>query len=238
MSIKRQLQTLGGGLLSLVYPNLCLNCRRPVTRQQTPQICVPCYSRLPYTEHWKLPENETTDRLLGRLPLEVGVALLIFRDGSVCQSLIHALKYYGRAEVGTQLGRQLGEFLREVPALADLDGIVPVPIHPDRRHDRGYNQAEKMADGLSAVLGVRQFPNALRRPVFGGSQTRRNRFERVENTRESFAIGSGAFAGKHLLLVDDVLTTGATLDFCGNILLDHHPGLRLSVATLAITESG
>jgi len=238
MSIRRVFGNLGEGLISLVYPHLCLSCQTPVSRKQQPPICVPCYSRLPYTDYWKQPENPVTDRMKGRLPIEFGAALLIFRIDTVCQALIHNLKYYHRPEVGIQLGRQLGEFIRDNPALQDLDGLVPVPIHADRRHDRGYNQAEKITRGLAEVLHLPEYPNALRRVVFAGSQTRRTRFERVENTRESFGIGKGDFAGKHLLLVDDVLTTGATLDFCGNILMEHHEGLRLSIVTLAIAESG
>lgn len=234
MSIKRQLATLGEGLLGLVYPRLCLNCRQSITRDQKPQLCSPCQSDLALTEHWLMPENDLTDRLVGRLPLVFGAALLSFSTGTVCQQLIHALKYYHRPEIGVQLGEQLGGLIKEHPLLRDLDGIVPVPIHPERRHTRGYNQAEEIGKGIATVLGKKQYPDALRRTSFKGSQTKKNRYERVDNTRESFAAHKGDFTGKHLLLVDDVMTTGATLDFCGNLLLERHPGLRISVATLAI----
>ena len=189
------------------------------------------------TEHWLLPENALTDRLTGRLPLAFGAALLSFNTGTACQQLIHALKYHHRPEIGIQLGQQLGEFLVDNEALVDLYGIVPVPIHPDRRHERGYNQAEEIGKGIARALNKPMFPAALRRQVFKGSQTKKTRYERVENTRESFAIGKGQFAGKHLLLVDDVLTTGATLDFCGNLLLEHHPDVKISIATLAIAAN-
>ncbi len=234
MSIKRELRSLAEGLTTLLYPRLCLNCRSVVRQSQTPQLCATCQAALAYTEQWLLPENALTDRLKGRLPLTFGAALLAFGTGTVCQQLIHALKYHHRPEIGLQLGEQLGEILVKQAVLADLQGIVPVPIHPDRRHDRGYNQAEEISKGIARVLGKPMFPEALRRKVFKGSQTRKSRFERVENTRESFAAGKGDFSDKHLLLVDDVLTTGATLDFCGNILLEHHPGVRISIATLAM----
>jgi ComF family protein len=181
-----------------------------------------------------LPENELTDRLAGRLPLTFGAALLSFNTGTVCQQLIHALKYHHRPDIGVELGQRLGTLLQEHPALQDLDGLVPVPIHPDRRHQRGYNQAEEIGRGISLALGKPMFSDALLRRSFKGSQTKKSRFERVENTRESFGIGTGDFAGKHLLLIDDVLTTGATLDFCGNVLLEHHKDLRVGIATLAI----
>jgi ComF family protein len=234
MSIRQQLRTLGEGLSGLLYPRLCLNCRQTVTRDQPTQLCFSCQSDLALTEHWLLPENELTDRLTGRLPLTFGAALLSFNTGTVCQQLIHALKYHHRPDIGVELGQRLGTLLQAHPALQDLDGLVPVPIHPDRRHQRGYNQAEEIGQGISRVLGKPMYPDALRRSSFKGSQTKKSRFERVENTRESFVIGTGDFAGKHLLLIDDVLTTGATLDFCGNVLLEHHPELRLGIATLAI----
>lgn len=237
MSIKPALSELGEGLISLVFPRLCLNCRRPVRSHQRPQLCITCSGKLAYTHSWETPENMVTDRLAGRLPIVFGAALLTFKTEGVAQALIHALKYYNRSEVGLQLGEQLGAYLKEQPALQDLTGIVPVPLHPKRRHERGYNQAEIIAQGIRQQLNLSRFDDALKRPVFKGSQTRRSRYERVDNARISFAAGKGDFANQHLLLVDDVLTTGSTLDFCGNVLLDAHPGLRLSVATLAVTES-
>ena len=238
MSIKARVLHLGRGLRSLLYPTLCLNCRRPVTDDQRPQLCVGCAIELSETRYWELPENAVTDRLRGRLDLVSGTALYHFNVGSVCQSLIHALKYYRRPEIGAQLGERLGERLKGRPLLADLAGIVPVPIHPARRETRGYNQAEMIADGLAGVLGVPVYPNALRRTSFSGSQTKKSRFERVQNVASVFRAYRGDFAGRHLLLVDDVLTTGATLDFCGNALLEAHEGCRVSIATLAIAGGG
>jgi len=236
MSIKQQLNSLGTGLRSLLYPTLCLNCQQSLFGKEAPQLCISCYGELALTNYWQQPDNPVTDRLLGRLPVTFGAALYFFNTGTVCQSLIHALKYYRRPEVGVQLGRELGHKLKDHPTLSDLHGIVPVPIHPARRHERGYNQAEKIADGLAEVLGLPVFNRALRRTSFTGSQTKKSRIERVDNVRKSFASDKGDFAGQHLLLVDDVITTGATLDFCGNLLLEAHAGSRVSIATLAITE--
>ncbi|MEM9928438.1 MAG: phosphoribosyltransferase family protein [Bacteroidota bacterium] len=234
MSIKREIKTLTTGLISLLYPRLCLSCRKVISHNQTPQLCANCQNELAYTQQWLLPENALTDRLAGRLSLTFGTSLLYFGKGTVCQQLIHALKYHHRPEIGQQLGEQLGKRLADQSALADLHGVVPVPIHPKRRHERGYNQAEEIGKGVAQALNIPLFPEALRRQVFKGSQTTRSRLERVENTKSSFINGKGNFSGKHLLLVDDVLTTGATLDFCGNLLLDHHPDAKISIATLAI----
>ncbi len=223
------------GLSSLFFPNVCLSCRTAIGRAED-LLCVGCEAQLPPSDSWERPENAVSDRLAGRLPLVYAAAAYPFRDGTVCQRLIHALKYHHRPDVGKQLGQRFGRVIVQAPQLADLSGIVPVPIHDRRRHERGYNQAEAIAEGLARALGVPVLPHALRRRSFAGSQTRRGKLERLENVRNSFAAGTGDFRGDHLLLVDDVLTTGATLDFCGNSLLDAHPGLRLSVVTLALAE--
>ncbi|MCP9235812.1 ComF family protein [Lewinella sp. JB7] len=223
------------GFGSLFFPNACLNCRRPVARREA-LLCLPCEADLPVIDHWRLPENEIHDRLAGRLPICHGIAAYTFREGNVCQQLIHAMKYHNRPDVGRLLGERLGEILARVAGLDDLTGVVPVPIHDRRRQERGYNQAEMIAEGVARVLDRPTYPAALRRTDFRGSQTRRGKLERLENVRDSFTTGRGDFTGAHLLLVDDVMTTGATLDFCGNALLDAHTDLRLSVATLALVE--
>ena len=225
------------GLESLFFPNVCLNCQRAVSGRRE-LLCVACSLEMPLTDRWQLPENEVTDRLAGRLPLMYGTAAYTFREGTVCQRLIHALKYHHRRDVGRQLGLHYGRVLRGVAALEDATGLVPVPIHDRRRHERGYNQAEVIAEGLGEALQLPVHAAALRRRSFRGSQTTRGKLERLENVRDSFRIGRGDHAGGHLVLVDDVLTTGATLDFCGNLLLEHHPGVRLSVVTLALAELG
>lgn len=236
MSIKTSAQSLAHGFRSLLYPNLCLSCRSTIRYDQEPQLCLSCSAALSPTRHWELPENPVTDLLRGRLDIQFGTALYFFNTGTVCQSLIHALKYHHRPEVGIQLGKILGRHLMEHEALNDLAGIVPVPIHPQRKHHRGYNQAEKIAEGMAAVLGIPVYPDALRRLTFQGSQTKKNRYERMQNVAQVFASGKGDFTNKHLLLIDDVITTGATLDFCGNLLLECHEGCKLSIATLAMTE--
>lgn len=236
MSIRQTATELGHGLGSLFFPTLCLNCQRAIPGVQQTPLCLPCFSDLAPTNYWELPENPITDQLRGRLELQLGVALYFFNVGSVCQTLMHALKYYQRPEIGDELGRQLGTYLLHHPTLHDLAGVVPVPIHPRRLHERGYNQAERIASGVASVLRVPVYPHALTRTNFKGSQTKMDRLQRLENVRNSFGPGHGDHAGQHLLLVDDVLTTGATLDFCGNLLLEQHANSKLSIATLAMAE--
>ena len=223
------------GLTSLFFPNVCLNCQ-VATARSVDLLCLNCEAGLPLRDSWRRADNDVTDRLAGRLPIVYGAGAYTFREGTVCQQVIHALKYHNRPDVGRQLGRRFGEILGQVPVLEDVTGLVPVPIHRRRRHERGYNQAAVIAEGLGEALGKPVYPEALRRRSFRGSQTKRGKLERLENVQDSFAIGQGAFSHGHLVLVDDVLTTGATLDFCGNVLLKHHPGVRISVLVLAVAE--
>ena len=228
-------RTAWQGITHLFFPQLCLSCRRAVTGADT-LLCIACTAGLPESDSYRQPENAITDRLAGRVPLLFGAYAYVFRDGTVCQQLIHALKYHDRPDVGTALGARFGQRLRAVEILRDLDGIVPVPIHGKRLRQRGYNQAERIAEGLAEPLGVAVYPDALRRRDFQASQTRMGKLDRLENVRDTFVAGGGDFTGKHLLLVDDVLTTGATLDFCAHALWERHPDVRISVVTLAAAE--
>ncbi|WP_116107755.1 ComF family protein [Lewinella sp. IMCC34191] len=220
---------------SLFFPSLCLNCRRTLASPDE-LLCVRCGNEMPVSDSYRHAENAVTDRLAGRFPLTFGAHAYTFREGTVCQALIHALKYHDRPDVGVALGRQFGTILQTAETLHDVAGIVPVPIHRRRRRQRGYNQAEKIAEGLAEALQVRVYPRALRRTAFAGSQTKMGKLERLENVRHSFTAGEGDFTGAHLIIVDDVLTTGATLDFCAHALLEKHAGLRVSVVTLAVAE--
>ena len=229
------LATILRGLGSLFFPHLCLACRRSLSGSDQ-LLCLACASEMPFSDSYTHPENALTDRLEGRFPLVYGAYAYPFREGTVCQRLIHALKYHDRPDVGVLLGRELGTYLQTAEPLRDLTGIVPVPIHARRRRQRGYNQAEMIARGLAESLQVPVYADALRRADFRGSQTKMGKLQRLENVRDSFTVGEGDFSGGHLLLVDDVLTTGATVDFCAHALLAAYRDLRLSVATLAVAE--
>ena len=231
--INLRLSSLWQDAIGLLYPTLCLQCRTPIKRGTRPELCLECFTELSYNTTWNQPENDVSDRFAGRLRITHAATLLHYKTGTATQELIHALKYYHRPEIGEQLGVELGQKLRMLPHLRNVAGLVPVPIHPGRRRQRGYNQAEEIAKGLSAVLDVPIYADALVRTQFKGSQTKLSHFERVQNVADSFGIGVGDFSGQHLLLVDDVVTTGATLDFCGNLLVEHHAGCRVGIAALA-----
>lgn len=231
--ISSLLREIREGAASLLFPNLCLHCRTTIRPGAEPPICLTCYSDLSFTDYWELSENALTDRLAGRVPLQFAAALLHFSTGTVCQDLIHALKYHGRHEVGVQLGKMLGYKLLDNPVVGNPDALVPVPIHPKRRRQRGYNQAEHIANGISEATGIPVYKDALIRTDFKGSQTKLSNFERMQNVQETFARGKGDFTGKYVLLIDDVMTTGATLDYCSQVLIDEFEGINIGIATLA-----
>ena len=226
-------QTILNDVISLLYPNLCLACREH-TPARGEIICLRCQHKLPKTNFHLERENPFTERFWGRIPIESGAALYHFVRGGRVQELLHRLKYLGKADVGLRLGQWYGEMLRESPYFREVDLIVPVPLHPRKERLRGYNQSALFAKGLSETLRKPWLKNGLVRTSFTESQTQKSRAERLENVMEVFAVGNAAqLTSKHVLVVDDVMTTGATLEACGLKILEL-PGTKLSFATIAI----
>ncbi len=222
-------------LLDVALPQICPGCRqrRPPRGQW---LCLSCEARLPLTDFHLQAENPVTDRLWGRFPLKSGAAMLLFRKDGIAQHLIHHLKYKGRRVVGYELGRRYGRMLRQSPYFDHIELIVPVPLHPRKQRLRGYNQAAVFGEGLAATMGVPLLADALQRTRFTQTQTRKSQSERLHNVAGAFALARPEqLNGKHILLVDDVLTTGATIESCAHTLLQV-PRLRLSIATIAMAR--
>jgi len=224
------------GLLHLIFPRVCPCCSQYLPQGQQ-VVCLACESQLPFTDYHHHPsDNPFVDRFWGRLPLQAGAAMLQFGKGGRTQRLIHRIKYEGRKELALELGRWYGHVLREASVFATAEVIVPVPLHPRKKLQRGFNQSSWYARGLGERLEVPLLEDGLVRTRHTVSQTRKSRLERFQNVAEAFAPGrTDALAGKHVLLVDDVLTTGATLEACGLQLLKQKD-VKLSFVTLAIAE--
>ncbi len=221
------------GLSHLFFPDLCVACGGELPGPAD-SFCYPCRLKMEPTYMYRDAENPFTDRFWGRLPLQSATALYYFSRKSPVQKALHALKYRNRPEIGFRLGRELGRHLRNAPHAAGIEVIVPVPLHPGKERQRGYNQSLWFARGLESVLSSSNInQRALMRLTNTGSQTRKRRMERYHNVSGSFALRNGAgLRDKHVLLVDDVMTTGATLETCGRLLLDIPVG-ALSLATIA-----
>lgn len=228
------LRALLADCLALFFPQACLACREPLTSGEA-HLCTACRVELPYTDfHRFLPEpGPLARRFWGRLPVQHVLSYLHFLRHGRTQQLLHQLKYRGQRHVGYTLGCLYGAELATTSLASEIDLIVPVPLHPRKLARRGYNQAEAFGAGLAEALGHPCRGQALRRTIHTASQTNKSRAERWQNVAAIFEVAdSGAVTGRHVLLVDDVLTTGATLEACGQALLT--AGARaVSIATIA-----
>jgi ComF family protein len=218
--------------LSLFYPSLCAGCQTALVRGET-VICLECMSDLPKTGYEKILENQVAQLFWGRVEICMATSFCSFDKGGVMQHLMHQLKYKGSTEVGEKLGQLFGIVLNQAAPYLEIELLVPVPLHPKREHKRGYNQSEVIAKGISAAMAIPLVTGNLIRNRYSNTQTNKGRFERWENVKELFGVKNPeVFEGKHLLLIDDVVTTGSTLEACAQVLLKI-PGTRVSIATLA-----
>lgn len=218
--------------VSLIFPELCQACAKSLYGNEE-LICADCLYHLPYTDFHLHPDNPVAQKFWGRVPLEAAAALLYFSKGSRVQNLMHQLKYKNKPEVGVYLGKLAGKRLLENTFFSSADIIIPVPLHKQKLLKRGYNQSLSFAEGLAAKLLIPIANNNLIRTTSTESQTKKSRISRYENMKDVFAVKDASqLTGKHALLIDDIVTTGATLEACCNVLLDI-PGVKISVAAIA-----
>ncbi|WP_262249705.1 ComF family protein [Parapedobacter soli] len=221
-------------LASLFFAQTCAGCDTPLVYGEE-LICTSCWYHLPHTQAHENVQNKGARQLWGRVPIEAVASYWYFRDASRVKRIIHHLKYRGRPEIGTAIGVRYGLVLADTPPFNCADIIVPVPLHPKKLRARGYNQSVFFAKGLARSMGLPIAENTIVRRRATESQTHKNRYERYENMLAAFeAKDAFTIAEKHVLLVDDVLTTGATLGACASALLENG-ATRLSAVTIAKT---
>ena len=222
-------------LLALLYPEFCAGCAASLVKGEV-AVCTYCRAVLPQTMAHLDEKNTVARRFWGRIPLQHALAFLHFRKRGRVQKMMHAFKYEGRREVGVEMGRWYGGLLHQAMPGA-FDVVLPVPLHPRRLRVRGYNQSEVFGSALAEALHLPLFTEVLVRVEHRGSQTRRGRIERWQNARQTFAVHwPETIRGKRVLLVDDIITTGATLEACGEILLEQAQPASLSVVAIAAAE--
>ncbi len=235
MHVFNGLRTGWCDFLALVYPKLCMACEAPLYKGEH-SFCLHCRAGLPRTGYHHKADNPVSRLFYGRVRLHAAAAFLTFHKAGKVQRLIHQLKYKGQQEVGVDAGVLYGNELRESPLFADVDTIVPIPLHPSRERQRGYNQATCFGRGLAQAMHAELDTTSLIRASVTSTQTRKSRFDRWKNVEEVFLLrNADTLAGKHILLVDDVVTTGATLEACAQELLKI-PNVRVSVATIAVAN--
>ena len=222
-------------LIALFFPELCTACGRSLYRNER-IICTNCIYHLPITNFHNDPDNKMARQLWGRFPFVQAIAFLYFRKGNRIQNLMHQLKYKKSPETGSRLGELYAYELKRSITYKPADLIIPVPLHPAKFRKRGYNQSECIAKGLSSILSIPVSTANLVRLENTETQTKKSRYARYENLINAFHIlDTSEFINKHVMLIDDVMTTGATLEAC-SILLQKIEGVEISICTIAYAE--
>lgn len=223
--------TLWTDLLRLFFPKPCCICGRRLGAEEK-EFCFECASQFSHTDDDKHP-NRTEELFIGLPGIKSAYALFTYKKGDHVQRLIHALKYHDRPKIGYWLGKMAAEELKKSDSpLLQAEVIVPVPLHPARMRSRGYNQSEWIARGFSEVWNIPIDTRSLIRIHNNTSQTKHSATERWLNTSEIFSLARPDTAGKHILLIDDVITTGSTLTHCAEILLQQ-ADTQVSIFALA-----
>ena len=223
-------------IINLFFPPVCAGCHSFLVSNEN-VICTLCRHNLPLTNHHLNPENEAFKKFYGRIPVEHTSTLLYFHKKGIVQELIHNLKYKGQEDIGTVLGEWYADELKTLEILQSVDEIIPVPLHKRKLRERGYNQVTNFGTTLSSGLNIPYNPNLLVRNIYSKTQSKKNLLNRSEGIDTTFdVIFSEKDHDKHFLLIDDVLTTGSTLEACSHALLKI-PGAKISIVCMAMAHS-
>lgn len=219
----------------LFFPHVCFTCDERLITQEK-YICMKCWHDLPVTQFHLKPDNKVAQLFWGRVQLEGAASYFAYKKGSKYQHLVHNIKYKGLKELGYETGFRYGLDLKESTTYQGVDCLVPVPLHPKKHKKRGFNQSEWIAEGIAGSMEKPVIADNLYRKTFTQTQTRKNRFERWQNVDGIFeSRNPEEFKDKHVLLVDDVVTTGSTLEACAYAMLKI-PGTKVSIVTLAYAD--
>jgi ComF family protein len=230
------LKKIWDSLVGLVFPDFCEVCGTSLVRGER-YICLLCLYKMPLTRFWEKKDNDIEKLFWGKIKIERACALFYFRKGSDYRPLIHKLKYKGKYNIGLRLGEELGVYLRNSSLYQDITMLVPIPLHPAKERQRGYNQSAFIASGISNIMNLPVEKSALIRTKYTQTQTRKNAVERWENVQSVFGIrDKSGFDGEHILLIDDVITTGSTIETCASVILNNC-SCKVSVASIGYVSN-
>ena len=227
------IKTLFANLTSLLYPQLCVICKEPLVENEN-FFCFACSLILPKTNYHLIPENQSIDRLAGKVSLQKASSYFYYNKEGVAQKLIAEIKYKGNQNLGEWIGAYIAKDMISSDFFQDIDYLVPVPLHKSKEKRRGFNQAEKIAGGIAQVTKIPLETGNVFREKSNTSQTKKGLFDRWKNTRNIFQMkNTDLFNEKHILIIDDVLTTGSTIEALAQSLLKSSE-IKISILTLAI----
>lgn len=223
-------------IINLFFPPVCAGCHSFLLSNEN-VICTLCRHNIPLTNHHLNPENESFKKFYGRIPVEHSSALLYFHKKGIVQELIHNLKYKGQEEIGTVLGEWYADDLKNSTIIQSVDEIIPVPLHKRKLRERGYNQVTNFGLELSKNLNIPYKSNILVRNVYSKTQSKKTLLSRSDGIDTIFdVVFTDKDHNKHFLLIDDVITTGSTLEACSHALLKI-PGAKISIVCMAMAHS-
>ena len=223
-------------IIDLFFPKVCSGCRSVLMSNEV-VLCTNCRHEMPLTQYHLDSDNQAVKKFYGKIEIEQGSECLYFNKKGIVQELIHNLKYKGHEEIGTVLGNWHAEDLKELKLKKAFDVIIPVPLHPRKFKERGYNQVTTFGKALAKSLEIPFDDSVLYRKKYSKTQSKKNLLGRTENIENIFdAYSTAENENKHFLIVDDVLTTGATLEACSRALLKI-PGAKISIICMAMANS-
>lgn len=229
------LKTILTDFISIIYPRVCVGCNEVLLKQED-TLCTHCHIQLPHT-HFEDQRNNPVEKLFWmKLPVESASSAYFFSKKSRIQRIIHAFKYHDKPQVAIYMGQLIGKKLQNLNSTVSFDIIIPVPLHPLKKRIRGYNQAEKIAEGIAQVLNIPVDSNSLKRITANKTQTNKGLYDRWINVNSVFALSNQHdLTNKHVLLVDDVITSGSTIEASAKPLTKV-PNVKISIASLALAN--